>query len=191
MNVVGFDTSTAATSACAIREDGRWFERRPDPSALFAPPNHAAELLPALVAVMDEAGLDWPEVDVLALGVGPGTFTGLRIGVATARSLAYAAGLELRPVSSLAALAEGIRARCGATWGIGLTGVAGPDPVDGHGPGRVYLGTAGPPGTEVRELDLPGDRQQVRTGAVAAACERLLARLTGPGNADPEHGVTP
>src|SRR3954449_849531 len=40
------------------------------------------------------------------------------------------------------ALAEGIRARCGATWGVGLTGVAGPDPVDGHGPGRVYLGLA-------------------------------------------------
>src|SRR3954468_6092602 len=31
--------------------------------------------------------------------------------------------------------AEGIRVRCGATWGVGLTGVAGPDPVDGHGPG--------------------------------------------------------
>ena len=46
------------------------------------------------------------------------------------------------PVSpeTAGALAEGVRERCGATWGIGLTGVAGPDPVDGHGPGRVYLG---------------------------------------------------
>src|SRR3954454_10565909 len=49
---------------------------------------------------------------------------------------------EHGPVSpeTAAALAEGIRVRCGATWGVGLTGVAGPDPVDGHGPGRVYLG---------------------------------------------------
>jgi nicotinamide-nucleotide amidase len=97
------------------------------------------------------------------------------------------------PVSpqTAAALAEGIRDRCGATWGVGLTGVAGPDPVDGHGPGRVYLGIADGRRTDVAELDLPGDRQQVRTGAVTAAFEGLLARLTGPGNASPEHGVTP
>ena len=83
------------------------------------------------------------------------------------------------PVSreTAAALAEGIRERCGADWGVGLTGVAGPDTVDGHGPGRVYLGTAGPSGTEVRELDLPGDRQAVREGAVAAALDTLLGRL--------------
>ena len=54
---------------------------------------------------------------------------------------------------------------------------AGPDPVDGHGPGRVYLGIAGAAGTDVVELDLPGDRAAVRAGAVAAAMEHLLARL--------------
>jgi nicotinamide-nucleotide amidase len=75
------------------------------------------------------------------------------------------------------ALAEGVRDRCAATWGIGLTGVAGPDPVDGHGPGRVYVGVAGPGGTDVVQLDLPGDRQAVRMGAVAAAVTALLERL--------------
>ena len=68
--------------------------------------------------------------------------------------------------------------RCGASWGIGLTGVAGPDPVDGHGPGRVYLGISGADGTDVVELDLPGDRAAVRAGAVAAAMERA-ARPAG------------
>jgi nicotinamide-nucleotide amidase len=83
------------------------------------------------------------------------------------------------PVSSetAAALAEGVRIRCTATWGIGLTGVAGPDPVDGHGPGRVYLGVSDGDRTDVVPLDLPGDRQAVRTGAVAAAMETLLGRL--------------
>ena len=83
------------------------------------------------------------------------------------------------PVSpeTAAALAEGVRDRCAATWGIGLTGVAGPDPVDGHGPGTVYLGVAGPVGTDVVRLDLPGERQAVRTGAVAAAVDALLDRL--------------
>jgi nicotinamide-nucleotide amidase len=76
-----------------------------------------------------------------------------------------------------AALADGVRERCTATWGVGLTGVAGPDPADGHAPGRVYLGIAGPPGTDVVRLDLPGDRQAVRTGAVTAAMTALLDRL--------------
>jgi nicotinamide-nucleotide amidase len=83
------------------------------------------------------------------------------------------------PVSpeTAAALAEGVRIRCTATWGIGLTGVAGPDPVDGHAPGRVYLGVSDGERTDVAPLDLPGDRQAVRSGAVAAAMEALLRRL--------------
>jgi nicotinamide-nucleotide amidase len=83
------------------------------------------------------------------------------------------------PVSepTAAALAEGIRERCTATWGVGLTGVAGPDPVDGHGPGRVYLGISDGTRTDVHQVDLPGDRAAVRTGAVDEALRRLLDRL--------------
>jgi nicotinamide-nucleotide amidase len=55
--------------------------------------------------------------------------------------------------------------------------VAGPDPVDGHGPGRVYLGITDGLRTDAVELDLAGDRAAVRAGAVAAAIEGLLARL--------------
>jgi nicotinamide-nucleotide amidase len=79
------------------------------------------------------------------------------------------------------ALADGVRARCAASWGVGLTGVAGPDPVDGHGPGRVYVGIAGPEGTAVVELAVPGDRAAVRTGAVDAAMQELLLRLGDEG----------
>jgi nicotinamide-nucleotide amidase len=84
------------------------------------------------------------------------------------------------PVSreTAAALAEGVRERCGSTWGVGLTGVAGPDPVDGHGPGRVYLGISDGRRTDVLELDLAGDRDAVRRGAVDAATDALLSRLT-------------
>jgi nicotinamide-nucleotide amidase len=83
------------------------------------------------------------------------------------------------PVSpeTAAALAEGVRGRCGATWGIGLTGVAGPDPVDGHAPGRVYLGVSDGGRTDVAELTLPGDRAAIRRAAVAAGVTGLLARL--------------
>jgi nicotinamide-nucleotide amidase len=101
------------------------------------------------------------------------------------------------PVSpeTAAALAEGIRARCGAAWGVGLTGVAGPDPVDGHRPGRVYVGISGAVGTDVLALELPGDRQAVRDGAVAAAMDALLRRVQAgspsAGKVDPGPGVTP
>ncbi|MCZ2861046.1 CinA family protein [Blastococcus sp. VKM Ac-2987] len=99
------------------------------------------------------------------------------------------------PVSpqTAAALAAGIRERCGATWGVGLTGVAGPDPVDGHGPGRVYLGISDGERTDVVELDVPGNRAAVRGAAVGSAFAALLDRLGAPatGNDTSAAGVTP
>jgi tRNA threonylcarbamoyladenosine biosynthesis protein TsaB len=107
VNLLGLDTSTSASAACVLRADGEWFEHVPDPLRLAEPPGHARELMPAVAEVMARSGLAWEELDALAVGRGPGSFTGLRVGVATARALAHARGLPLRPVSSLAALAEG------------------------------------------------------------------------------------
>lgn len=108
MNVLGFDTSTAATSACVLRADGEAFEFVPGPRRLLERPGHSRELMPSVADVMERAGVGWGDLAAVAVGVGPGTFTGLRIGVATARALARESGAALRPVSSLAALAAGI-----------------------------------------------------------------------------------
>jgi tRNA threonylcarbamoyladenosine biosynthesis protein TsaB len=110
VNVLGFDTATAASSACVLRDDDEAFESEPDPGRLTAPPAHARELMPAVAAALERSGLHWSDLDAIAVGVGPGSFTGLRIGVSTARALAHAHDLELRPVSSLAALGAGIDA---------------------------------------------------------------------------------
>jgi tRNA threonylcarbamoyladenosine biosynthesis protein TsaB len=108
VTLLGLDTSTPAASACVLRDDGRAFEVAPAAERLTRPPAHASELMPAVAEVMEQAGVIWGELDAIAVGVGPGTFTGLRIGIATARALATAVELPLRPVSSLAALAAGI-----------------------------------------------------------------------------------
>jgi tRNA threonylcarbamoyladenosine biosynthesis protein TsaB len=108
LTLLGIDTSTPASAACVLRGDGESFEVVPEPARLSAGPAHARELMPAVADVMERAGLDFRDLDAIAVGVGPGTFTGLRIGIATARALASASGLQLRPVSSLAALAAGM-----------------------------------------------------------------------------------
>jgi tRNA threonylcarbamoyladenosine biosynthesis protein TsaB len=108
VTLLGIDTSTPAASACVLRSDGEAFEVLPPAERLGRPPAHATELMPAVAEAMERAGVDWRDLDAIAVGVGPGTFTGLRIGIATARALATAADLPLRRVSSMAALAAGM-----------------------------------------------------------------------------------
>jgi tRNA threonylcarbamoyladenosine biosynthesis protein TsaB len=110
VNILGIDTSTPASAACVLRADGEAFEVEPAPERATGRPGHARELMPAVARCVERSGLRWDELDAIAVGVGPGPFTGLRIGVTTARALAQAHGAELRPVSSLAALAQGLAA---------------------------------------------------------------------------------
>jgi nicotinamide-nucleotide amidase len=76
------------------------------------------------------------------------------------------------------ALAVGARQRCEATWGVGLTGVAGPEPHGGHEVGTVFMGVAGPEDhsvTEVVELQFSGTRWDIRIAAVRESISRLRA----------------
>jgi tRNA threonylcarbamoyladenosine biosynthesis protein TsaB len=98
------DTATPATAVAVWAPDGPAVERRDDPAA-GERPGHASRLL----ALVDDLVDDWEAITRIAVGVGPGGFTGLRIGIATARALAQARDLPLVGVSSLAALAAGVR----------------------------------------------------------------------------------
>jgi len=112
MIVLGFDTATPATVVGLLdtAAPGAARERRDEP-APGERPRHAAQLLALAAELLDEAGLRFGDVQRIGVGLGPGTFTGLRIGVATARALAQASGAQLAGVSTLRALAVAAEAQ--------------------------------------------------------------------------------
>jgi len=77
------------------------------------------------------------------------------------------------------ALATGVRSRLAASYGLALTGVAGPDEQEGHPVGTVFVAVADSDGVVSRALRLPGDRSRVRLLAVTAALDLLRRRLAG------------
>jgi tRNA threonylcarbamoyladenosine biosynthesis protein TsaB len=102
--VLGLDTATHATAVALRLDDGRTLQSRDDPDP-GDHPGHATRLLDLARGLLAEADVAWSEVGCIAVGVGPGTFTGLRVGVASARGLAQSLSAQLVGVSSLQALA--------------------------------------------------------------------------------------
>jgi tRNA threonylcarbamoyladenosine biosynthesis protein TsaB len=104
--VLGFDTATRSTAVALRLADGSTLQARDDPNQ-DERPGHATRLLEMADGLLAGADLGWSALERIAVGRGPGTFTGLRVGVATARGLAQSLGVELVGVSSLRALAAG------------------------------------------------------------------------------------
>jgi tRNA threonylcarbamoyladenosine biosynthesis protein TsaB len=103
--VIGFDTATDDTAVAAADGDELLFSSLTEPAS-DGRPRHGTQLLVEIEKAADAAG-GWEAVRRIAVGVGPGSFTGLRIGVATAKALAASLGLELVAVGTLAAIARG------------------------------------------------------------------------------------
>jgi tRNA threonylcarbamoyladenosine biosynthesis protein TsaB len=107
--VLGIDTSTRTAGIALVADDrGILVETR------HTGEGRSADLLVAIDALCKDAGVAPRALDAVAIGAGPGSFTGLRIGMATAKGIAFAAGRPLWTVSSLAALAlDGFAASAG------------------------------------------------------------------------------
>jgi tRNA threonylcarbamoyladenosine biosynthesis protein TsaB len=103
--LVAIETSTELRSV-ALFEQGHLVAE----TSVSAPTGHAEGLLPMLAALLDRHGWSARDVERWGVGVGPGTFTGVRVAVATAKGIALATGAELVGVTSLDALAEGLEA---------------------------------------------------------------------------------
>ena len=102
-SILAFDTS-AAHCAAALLSGGQILAQMHEDMAK----GQAERLIPLLDEVLLNAGMRWRELDALAVGVGPGNFTGIRIGVSAARGLALGLGMPAIGVSVFEARAEGL-----------------------------------------------------------------------------------
>lgn len=101
MKLLALETATEACSAAV------WVEGAVLECYELAPRRHAALILPMIESVLAEAGLTMNQLDAIAVGRGPGAFTGVRIAMGIAQGLAFAADLPVAPLSTLAVLALG------------------------------------------------------------------------------------
>lgn len=104
--VVGFDTATEDTAVCGARRGEVLYESLLGLSEKGGP-QHATALLGEIERAAAAAG-GWDSIEAIAVGLGPGSFTGLRVGVATARALGFSRGLPVAGVCTLDALQRGL-----------------------------------------------------------------------------------
>ncbi len=157
--ILAFDTSAAHCAAALLWDGGMILRQEPMEKG------QAERLMPLLEEVLAEAGIGWADLKAIAVGTGPGNFTGVRIAVAAARGLALGLGIPAVGVTRLEALAHGLPrpltvvedARRGEVYvqpftatGAGQAGlfpldrVALPGPVTGSAAGPAALAPALP-----------------------------------------------
>lgn len=157
MITLAFDTCLAACSA-AVVEDGRVLARRSDPMLR----GHQERLAPLVAEVMAEAGLAFDRLDRVGVTVGPGSFTGLRVGLAFAKGLGAALSIPVVGVGLLEALAE---------------------PLAAHAPGTVFAVLDAKRGQVYLQAFSGGAALMAPDALELGAAQARLAELAGHGQA--------
>jgi len=178
MRVLAIDTALDACAA-AVLDTGRSDPLASETRAMTR--GHAEALMPLIARVMDAAGVEFAELDRVAVTVGPGSFTGVRVGIAAARGLALASG---KPAVGLSTLAAYTAPHVAA----GFTGTVVAVVDARHG--QVYLQAFGPGGRALAPPRLAHARdavQAARTGTalIVGSGADLVASHWPPGERPP------
>jgi tRNA threonylcarbamoyladenosine biosynthesis protein TsaB len=177
LQILALDTTTRGGSVAVVRDGAVIAERTGDPAL-----THGQRLPADIAAVLDVARLSFNEVDLLAVAAGPGSFTGLRVGIATVQGLAVARGLEVVPVPTLEALARSLETDrpydAIAAWMDGQRGeiFGALYDRDGH---ELVPAIAGHPERVLEEWHHAGDRSLVFIGDGAVRYRPLLEQRFG------------
>jgi tRNA threonylcarbamoyladenosine biosynthesis protein TsaB len=133
--LLAIDTATQFASLALYDADAVWAEQ-----TWHSANSHTVELMPTLAGMLAQRRLSPRDLDGIAVSLGPGSFTGLRVGVSVAKGLAFAAGIPLVGVPTLDALAYAHAGRGLPLWAVVRAGrgrvCAGFYPVGGSWPGR-------------------------------------------------------
>jgi len=152
MRILAVDTTTPSGSVAVVEDDRLLAE-----TAVESPSTHSARLLAAVDLLLKSLNLDIQEIEGYAVTPGPGSFTGIRIGLSTVKSFAFASGKPIAPVSSLLALA----------WKVGESESCLVAPMLDAKKGEIYAA--------LFEFKKGRARERIPQGAYAP--ERFLARL--------------
>lgn len=154
--ILGFDTSGRHCAAALLRGDIVLVQRNEEMAR-----GQAERLMPLLEDVLADAGVEWADLDVLGVGVGPGNFTGIRISVSAARGLALALEIPAVGVSTFEATSLDIQ-------GDHIAGVEAPR-------GQVY--TCAPGGTAKLEAEAPAEGPELILPPDPAKLAGNIARI--------------
>src|SRR5450631_4512833 len=178
MRVLAIDTALEACAAAVLDTDRLSFAAH---ESLPMARGHAEALIPLIARVLDRAGLTFSEIDRIAVTTGPGSFTGLRVGISAARGIALAAGKPAVGLSTLAAFAAPFIAADDT-----LPVVVAIDPRHDH----VYCQVFGPGGRTLVTPRLVPLREALRAAATGAprligTAAAMLAAAWPPGERPP------
>jgi len=177
LHILALDTTTKSGSAALARDGAVIGERSGDPAL-----THGQRLPGDIIALLDRARIAIEDVDLFAVAAGPGSFTGLRVGIATLQGLAVARGRKVVPIPTLEALArslDGQRAdELVAAWMDGQRGEVFAVLYNKDG-GEVAPAVAGPPETVLANWRLPAGRTVAFIGDGAIRYSDVIASHVG------------